>query len=207
MVYYIDRHYILICSHNYKQCNFDIFQCLDQNCYYQLKVTKDTHREKEPSNKTPTLTKSTNMGIWIVGTKNPLLWEVLKLKQDFQKNKTVTSKTLFFVIGPFCSHHSNCLTLTTDMTLLYGNDAFSILLLLTKKGFSSYLSKLFVFQKMCFKVKVLKTFKISTDCHIKNVDLSNEGPFWKALVSFFIRTYALSVVFKMKPRRNTAFRC
>ena len=25
----------------------------------------------------------------------------------------------------------------------------------------------FVFQKICFKVKVLKTFKISTDCHVK----------------------------------------
>ena len=25
----------------------------------------------------------------------------------------------------------------------------------------------FIFQKICFKVKVLKTFKISTDCHIK----------------------------------------
>ena len=31
---------------------------------------KDTHREKVPSNKTPALTKSTNMGIWVVGTSN-----------------------------------------------------------------------------------------------------------------------------------------
>ena len=119
MVYYIDRHYILICSHNYKQYNFDIFQCLDQNRYYQLRVIEDTHREKEPSTKTPTLTKSANMGIWII--ENPkwyvlvqyinFLWEVLKLKQDFQKNKIVTRETSFFVIGPFCSHHSNCLNI------------------------------------------------------------------------------------------------
>ena len=34
--------------------------------------TKDTHREKVPSNKTPALTKSTNMGIWVVGTSNQL---------------------------------------------------------------------------------------------------------------------------------------
>ena len=33
---------------------------------------KDTHREKAPSNKTPALTKSTNMGIWVVGTSNQL---------------------------------------------------------------------------------------------------------------------------------------
>ena len=31
---------------------------------------KDTHREKAPSNKTPALWKSTNMGVWAVGTLN-----------------------------------------------------------------------------------------------------------------------------------------
>ena len=85
MVSYIDRHYVLICSHNYKQCNFDIFQCLDQNRYYQLKVIKDTHRKKEPSNKTPTLTKSRNMGIWIVGTINQLFMRGSKTETRFSK--------------------------------------------------------------------------------------------------------------------------
>ena len=33
---------------------------------------KDTHREKVPSNKTPALTKCTNMGIWVVGIFNQL---------------------------------------------------------------------------------------------------------------------------------------
>ena len=32
----------------------------------------DTHMEKAPSNKTPALTKTANMGIWIVGTTNQL---------------------------------------------------------------------------------------------------------------------------------------
>ena len=27
------------------------------------------------------------------------------MKQNFQKNKVVTGKIPFFVIGPFCSHH------------------------------------------------------------------------------------------------------
>ena len=31
---------------------------------------KDTHRKKVPSNKTPALKKSTNVGIWVVGTSN-----------------------------------------------------------------------------------------------------------------------------------------
>ena len=33
---------------------------------------KDTHREKALSNKTPALTKSRHMGIWVVGTSNQL---------------------------------------------------------------------------------------------------------------------------------------
>ena len=36
----------------------------------QFYLLKDTHREKGPSNKTSALTKSTNIGIWVVGTSN-----------------------------------------------------------------------------------------------------------------------------------------
>ena len=32
----------------------------------------DIHREKAPSNRTPVLTKSMNMGIWVVGGLNQL---------------------------------------------------------------------------------------------------------------------------------------
>ena len=48
---------------------------LKQYQYIMKKVIrhiKDTHREKTPSNKTPVLTKSTNMGIWVIGTSNQL---------------------------------------------------------------------------------------------------------------------------------------
>ena len=38
------------------------------------------------------------------------LYEVLKVKQNFQK-KTVTGKTPFFVIGSFCIPHSICLSI------------------------------------------------------------------------------------------------
>ena len=34
---------------------------------------KDTHREKAPSNKTPTLSKIMNIIIWVVGTSNQLI--------------------------------------------------------------------------------------------------------------------------------------
>ena len=51
------------------------------------------------------------MDIWVVGTINQLFTEVLKLKQNFSKNKVFTGKTLFFVIGPFCTNHSSCLNI------------------------------------------------------------------------------------------------
>ena len=42
-----------------------------------------------------------NKGIWVVGTSNQFfIYEVLKLKQNFRKNKEVAGKTQFFVIGP-----------------------------------------------------------------------------------------------------------
>ena len=44
----------------------------------------------------------------------------------------------------------------------------SILVLSTKKQYSSFLKSVCVFQKIYFKVKVLKLFKISSNCHIKS---------------------------------------
>ena len=52
--------------------------------------------------------------IWTSGSlvhqSNSLL-EVLKLEQNLQKNKVITGKIPFFVIGPFCTHHSICLNI------------------------------------------------------------------------------------------------
>ena len=74
------------------------------------------------------------------------LKKVLKLKQIFTKKK-VAGKTPFFVIGPFCTHHSIVLTLASHMTVFYANDAFSILLLSTEKQYSCFLEKVFVSRK------------------------------------------------------------
>ena len=49
-----------------------VFKSRHSSVFYKIVVLKDTHREKAPSNKTPALTKSTNMGIWVVGTTNQL---------------------------------------------------------------------------------------------------------------------------------------
>ena len=52
-----------------------------------------------------------------------------------------------------------------------GDVAFSIFVLSTKNLYSSILKKLFIFKKICFKVKVLETFNISSDSHKKHVIL------------------------------------
>ena len=50
----------------------------------------------------------------------------------------VTGKSMFFVIGPFMY---SLFYLPSDMAVLYGNVAFSILLLPAKKRYSSFLKK------------------------------------------------------------------
>ena len=53
-----------------------------------VSLFKDTHWVKAPSNKTPELTESRDMGIWVVGTSNQLfIREVLQLKQNFESSK------------------------------------------------------------------------------------------------------------------------
>ena len=59
------------------------------------------------------------------------------------------------------------LKLASDMAVLTGNDAIAIFVASTKIRYSRFLKKVFVFQKICFKVKVLKTFETFIDCHIK----------------------------------------
>ena len=55
--------------------------------------------------------KRRNIDIWVVATSNQLClrgsWSETKFSK--RKKKKVTGKTPFFVIGPFCTHHSNYL--------------------------------------------------------------------------------------------------
>ena len=72
---------------------------------------------------------------------------------------------------------SKGLILISDRTVLYGNVAFLILALSTKKSYSSFLEKVFILQNICFKVKILKMFQISSDSYIKTSISQAEGPF------------------------------
>ena len=67
---------------------------------------------------------------------------------------------------------------TSYTEILYGNVAFSILALSTQKWSSSFLKKVFFFQKICFKDKVLIMFKIPSNCDKKTMPISQrEGYF------------------------------
>ena len=63
--------------------------------------------------------------------------------------------------------------MASDRALLCDNVAASVSILSTKKRYSSVLKGtpvlqgISVFQKICFEVKELKTYKISSDCHMR----------------------------------------
>ena len=54
---------------------------------YFSQSINDTHREKAPSNKTPALTKSRNMGIWVFDKLNQLFSRGSYTETKFQKRK------------------------------------------------------------------------------------------------------------------------
>ena len=102
------------------------------------------------------------------------------------------------MIGLFCTLRSICLNIGFWYVNFYRNDAFSILVLSTKKQYSSFLKNVFVFQKICSRVKVLKTFKVSTDCLIKTYRSLTRRVFWKPLVQFLEETMLFLLALKWK---------
>ena len=82
------------------------------------------------------------------------------------------------------------LTLASYRAVLYKNVLLSILLLSTKKQcwYSSILKRVCIFQKICFKVKVLKTFKISSVCHIKTCRSLKRRAILKIPIMLFLLT-------------------
>ena len=67
----------------------------------------------------------------------------------------------------------------------------------TETKVPSFFKKAFVFSKNCFKVEILKTFKISSDYHIKTCRSLK-----RRAILVFRSTYVHSVSFKMKSMRS-----
>ena len=115
--------------------------------------------------------------------------------------KVATGKTLFFVIDPFCSHQIICL----NIGFWYGTFAWkwcAFKLSIRKKCFqlkngTPVFWKRFSFStKSVSKLKYWKHSKFSVINTYKHADLLNGGLFWKSLVAFFRRTYALLLALK-----------
>ena len=103
------------------------------------------------------------------------------------------------MIDPFCTHHSICLNID------FWYSSFAWKWCVFNISAFNWKTLLQFFEKGCFKVKVLKTFKFPLIVTWKHANLSNQGLFWKSLVLFFRRFYALTVVFKIQPLRKSVF--
>ena len=99
------------------------------------------------------------------------------------------------------------LTLSSVRTDLYENAASSILIFSAKKRFFNVLKNVFVFEKICFKFKVLKTFKTFSECHVKKHRSLKRKAILKIRSTVFRGAYALSVSFEMKPLKKNVFLC
>ena len=73
------------------------------------------------------------MGIWVLSTTNQLFARGSYTETKFpKKKKIVTGKTPFFVVH-FVVTLLFVLTLASDVAVLHGNDALSVLVLSSKK--------------------------------------------------------------------------
>ena len=120
---------------------------------------KDAHREKAPSNKTPALSESMNMDIWVVGTTNQLFVTGSYTEKNFSKNVD-TCKTAFFVIGQFCTPHSICLNIGSwELSFVWICYACNRSTFNYETILNFFKEKVFVFQKIYFEVKYWKHSK------------------------------------------------
>ena len=129
------------------------------------------------------------MDIWVVSTSNQLFTQGSLPETKFRKCKVVTGKISFFVIGAFCTSHSICLNIAFwEIRFVWTCCVFK----LSTFNLSTFLKRVCLFHKICFKIKVLKMLKISSDCDIKTCQFLKRRAilkipstvFWKNLCSF-----------------------
>ena len=134
---------------------------------------KDTHREKAPSYKTSTFSKGMSLGGWYI--KSTLYMRLLYWSKIFKrkKKKIDTGKTVFFVIGPFCTPHSICLNIGFWEGSFVWICTLSVIVLLTTKLFSSFLKKRFLFfRKFVSKLSYWKHSKFQVIVNTRNFQKS-----------------------------------
>ena len=130
-----------------------------------------------PSNKTQALAKSMNMNIWVIVKLNQLFVRGSLLKLNFQKNKVVGGKTPFFVICSFCTPYSICLNIEFCRGEFVWKCYIFYCSTFNLKTVLQFFKKGFRFSESFFEDKVMKTFKISSDCQTKML-LRAEAEIW-----------------------------
>ena len=121
--------------------------------------------------------------------KRPVNWNwIIQMKLS-------SSKTPLFMIGPFCPPYSICLNTGFWRWIFYGNVAFSIIVLSTKKKILLFCKKGFRFLENLFQSQNIENRQISSDLTWKYADIFNGGLFWKSPTPVFRGAYFHSVGF------------
>ena len=95
------------------------------------------------------------MDVWVIGTLNQLFKR--GSYSPIKKGKYLVAKLRSLLLVHFVHPTQFVLALAFDREVLYGNITLSIEVRSTKKWYFNFLKKVLVFQKTCFKVKVLET--------------------------------------------------
>ena len=146
------------------------------------------------------------MYIWTIATVNQLFIRGSFIQINFSKKEVVREQP-FFAIGTQVLPIQFALTLAFDRAVFYGNVRLSFVVFSTKTSYFSSSRKYFDFQKTCFKVKVLKTFKILSDYHIKTCRSTKRRAILKIPRTAFQRNIRSFYWLKIKPLRGSAFLC
>ena len=106
------------------------------------------------------------MGIWVVGTLIQIFIKSSYTETKFSKKESSQQKNFvlydrFILYTPFYLSEHQQLTAQICMKMCLQSQYFQV------KSTSGFKIKVLVFQKTCFKVKVLITLRISSNCHIK----------------------------------------
>ena len=112
----LGRHPLPPIRQPYVNCNVKIPRVLYNSpnislFFWWMFYLKITHSENTPLNKSKGLTKSMNMRIFEISTLNQLFKRGSYTETKFSEIWSSSSKSAFFVIGPFCTPYSICLNI------------------------------------------------------------------------------------------------
>ena len=144
----------LLSFYNHSQNNLRLVHGIKKCRNWRILKGKTT-----PSNKTLTVTKSIIMDTWVVGTLNKLFVRYCQSENEFSKKESCQWQNSVFCARSICTFHSICHNIGfwqgsfVWKYCVFNHSTFNW------KTVPSFLKVVFIFQKMCFNVKVLKAFK------------------------------------------------